>query len=90
MKAYRVAGQAPFGSMRQKFSIDIVASSKDDAEHRAYSTIGSRHKANRRAINIISIGKIDRRTSTEPAVLQHVRDQSEPDCVKIEPAPEEE
>ena len=76
--------------MRQKFSIDIVASSKDDAEHRAYSTIGSRHKANRRAINIISIGEIDPRTSTEPAVLHHFRDQIEADGGKIEPVAEEE
>jgi ribosomal protein L20A (L18A) len=90
MKAYRVAGQAPFGSMRQKFSIDIVASSKDDAEHRAYSTIGSRHKANRRAIKIISIGEIDPRTSTEPSVLHHFRDQIEADGGKIAPVAEEE
>tara|TARA_B100001142_G_C14339147_1_gene657091 strand:+ start:249 stop:674 length:426 start_codon:yes stop_codon:yes gene_type:complete len=90
MKAYRVAGQAPFGSMRQKFSLDIVASSKDDAEHRAYSTIGSRHKANRRAINIISIGEIDPRTSTEPSVLHHFRDQIAAEGGTIAPVAEEE
>ena len=33
MKAFRVDGQAPFGRLRQKFSLDVVASSKADAEH---------------------------------------------------------
>ena len=90
MKAYRVAGQAPFGSMRQKFSLDIVASSKDDAEHRAYSIPGSRHKANRRAINITSVGEIDPRTSTEATVLHHFRDQIAAEGGTIAPTVEEE
>ena len=59
MKAFRVDGQAPFGRLRQKFSLDVVASSKADAEHRVYSIIGSRHKATRRAINIDSVSEID-------------------------------
>jgi ribosomal protein L20A (L18A) len=90
MKAYRVAGQAPFGSMRQKFSLDIVASSKNDAEHRAYSIIGSRHKANRRAIDIKSVGEIDPRTSSEAAVLHHFRDQIAAEGGKVTPVVEEE
>ena len=90
MKAYRVAGQAPFGSMRQKFSLDLVASSKDDAEHRAYSTIGSRHKANRRSIEIISIGEIAPRTSAEPSVLHHFRDQITAEGGRTAPVAEEE
>ena len=44
MKAYRVSGIAPFGSVRNKFSLDLPAESKDDAEHVAYSILGSRHK----------------------------------------------
>jgi ribosomal protein L20A (L18A) len=76
--------------MRQKFSLDIVASSKDDAEHRAYSIMGSRHKANRRAIDIQSVGEIDPRTSTEPTVLHHFRDKIAAEGGKIAPAAEEE
>ena len=76
--------------MRQKFSLDIVASSKDDAEHRAYSIIGSRHKANRRAIDIKSVGEIDPRTSTEPTVLHHFRDKIAAEGGTITPATEEE
>lgn len=75
MKAYRVSGIAPFGRMRQGFSIDLAASDEADAEHRAYSIMGSRHKANRRAIAIDSVTEIDPRTSKEPRVLDHFREQ---------------
>ena len=77
MKAYRVSGVAPFGSQRNKFSLDLAAQSKDDAEHQAYSIIGSRHKAKRRSINIESISEIDPRTSTEPRILSAFREQIE-------------
>ena len=36
MKAYRVSGIAPFGSMRQKFSLEFAAENKEDAEHQAF------------------------------------------------------
>jgi len=75
MQAFRISGTAPFGSQRQKFNMDIVASSAADAEHRCYSIIGSRHKANRRTIKIDSISEIDPRTSSEPMVLNQFRDQ---------------
>jgi len=74
MKAYRVSGIAPFGSMRQKFSLDFAAENKEDAEHQAYSTIGSRHKAKRRTIKIETIKEIDPRTSTEPRILHEFRE----------------
>ena len=75
MQAFRVSGTAPFGSQRQKFALDLVADSADDAEHRCYSIIGSRHKANRRAITINSVSEIDPRTSTEARVLDAFREQ---------------
>ena len=90
MQAFRVSGTAPFGSQRQKFKMDIVAESADDAEHRCYSIIGSRHKANRRSINIESISEIDPRTSSEPMVLNAFRDQIAAAGGKITPAAEEE
>ena len=89
MKAFRVDGQSPFGSMRQKFSLDVVATSKDDAEHRVYSILGSRHKASRRAIVIKSVNEIDPRTSTEPAVLHHFREEIAAAGGKIAPTAEE-
>ena len=74
MKAYRVSGIATFGSMRQKFSLDLPASDAADAEHRTYSIMGSRHKANRRSIEIKSVSEIDPRTSTEPRIMDHFRE----------------
>ncbi len=90
MKAFRVDGQAPFGRLRQKFSLDVVASSKADAEHRVYSIIGSRHKASRRAINIDSVNEIDPRTSSEPSVLHHFREEIAAAGGTIAPVAEEE
>tara|TARA_B110001452_G_C15240143_1_gene429317 strand:- start:3823 stop:4095 length:273 start_codon:yes stop_codon:yes gene_type:complete len=75
MQAFRVSGTAPFGSQRQKFDLDLVADSADDAEHRCYSIIGSRHKANRRSITINSVSEIDPRTSTEARVLDAFREE---------------
>ena len=77
MKAYRVTGIAPFGSVRNKFTLDFPAESKDAAEHMAYSTLGSRHKAKRRAIKIDSVEEIDPRTSTEPRILHAFREEIE-------------
>ncbi len=74
MKAYRVSGIAPFGSMRQKFSLDFAAENKEDAEHQAYSALGSRHKAKRRTIKIESTIEIDPRTSTEARILHEFRE----------------
>ena len=74
MKAYRVSGIAPFGSMRQKFSLDFAAENKEDAVHKAYSALGSRHKAKRRTIKIESTIEIDPRTSTEARILHEFRE----------------
>ena len=74
MKAYRVSGIAPFGSMRQKFSLDFAAENKEDAVHQAYSALGSRHKAKRRTIKIESTIEIDPRTSTEARILHEFRE----------------
>jgi len=90
MQAFRISGTAPFGSQRQKFNMDIVASSAADAEHRCYSIIGSRHKANRRTIKIDSISEIDPRTSSEPMVLNQFRDQIAAAGGKISTSSEEE
>ena len=89
MKAYRVSGIAPFGSVRNKFSLDLPADSKADAEHMAYSIIGSRHKAKRRAIDIESVDEIDPRTSTEPKILHVFREQIAAAGGPIAPSEEE-
>ena len=90
MKAYRVSGIAPFGSVRNKFSLDLPAESKADAEHITYSILGSRHKAKRRSINIDSVEEIDPRTSTESRILHAFREQIELAGGPITPNQEEE
>ena len=90
MKAYRVTGVAPFGSMRQEFSLDLPASDAGDAEHRTYSIMGSRHKANRRAIVLTSVEEIDPRISTEPRITDHFREEIAAAGGPISPPQEEE
>ena len=77
MQAYRIKGDAPFGRTRQEFTIDVAAVDETEAEHRIFSTLGSRHRAKRRHINIQSITKIDPRTSKEPTVINAFREQIE-------------
>ena len=86
MDAYRVKGTAPMGRMRQEFTLDIVAEDSNDAEHRVYSIIGSRHKANRRAIEITSCDKIDPRESDDAHVINHFREQ----LATMDPLPKKE
>ncbi|HIK78437.1 MAG TPA: 50S ribosomal protein L18a [Candidatus Poseidoniales archaeon] len=74
MDAYRIQGSVPMGREVQVFSIDLVAENNDDATHRIYSIIGSRHKVNRRVVNIESCKKIDPRESKEPQVINHFRE----------------
>ena len=75
MKAFRVQGNAPFGKMRQQFTLDVVAENENDAKDRGYSTLGSRHRAPRRKIELNNVSEIDPRTSSEPQVLNHFREQ---------------
>jgi ribosomal protein L20A (L18A) len=52
--------------------------------------MGSRHKANRRSIDINSVSEIDPRTSTEPRVTHHFRDEIAAAGGSITPVAEEE
>ena len=75
MKAYRVSGTAPFGSQRQHFSYDLPAADADAATEKVYSTLGSRHRISRRAVKIGKVSEIDPRTSAEPSVIHHFREE---------------
>lgn len=77
MQAYRITGNAPFGSQRQPFTQDVVAQDSDDAAHRVMSILGSRHRINRRQITIEEIKEIDPRTSSEPRIIDAFREQIE-------------
>ena len=90
MKAYRVTGTAPFGSQRQPFSYDVPAADNVAAAEHVYSTLGSRHRIKRRSITFESINEIDPRTSTEPTVLHHFRDEIAAKGGTVAPVAEEE
>ena len=89
MKAYRISGIAPFGSKRQAFTMDLPAADEQDATHRAYSIMGSKHRAPRRSIAIQEVKEIDPRTSQEPTVLHHFREQIAAGGGTIAPTEEE-
>ena len=90
MKAYRVSGMAPFGSVRNKFTLDFPAESKEAAKNMTYSILGSRHKAKRRTIKIDTVKEIDPRTSNEPRILHAFREEIELAGGTIAPDAEEE
>tara|TARA_B100000902_G_scaffold219136_1_gene208174 strand:+ start:5076 stop:5342 length:267 start_codon:yes stop_codon:yes gene_type:complete len=74
MKAFRVVGHYPASKKKQDFTIDVVASNEDDAKHRLFSHIGSRHRVLRRHITIESISQIDPSKSSSPNVIHAFRD----------------
>ncbi len=78
MKAYRVVGTFPNGKRIQEFTQDVVAVDENDALHRVLSTLGSRHRASRRAIKVTTIEAIDPSTSTEAKVISAFRDGGKP------------
>jgi len=90
MKAYRVTGTAPFGSQRQPFSYDVPAANSDAATEHVYSILGSRHRMKRRSIHIDTADEIDPRTSTEPSILHHFREEIAAQGGTLAPAGEEE
>lgn len=75
MKAYRVTGMIPLGSITQKFTQDVVAKSKEEAEHKVLSNLGGRHKINRRQISIESNKEIKPSQSQNPMVQNQFREQ---------------
>jgi len=90
MKAYRITGTAPFGSQRQHFSYDVPAENSDAAVEHVYSTLGSRHRMKRRTVQIVTIDEIDPRTSTEPSILHHFREEIAAQGGTLAPVAEEE
>lgn len=74
MKAFRLTGNYPVRKNTQDFCIDLIATDDVDARHRLYSAIGSRHRVQRRRINIENISEIDPTSSKAAVVVAHFRD----------------
>ena len=71
MKAFRAHGSYRAGKRDQPFSVDLVATDKDDAMERLLSTFGSRHRVSRRFILVEGIAEIDPAVSSAPVVQAH-------------------
>lgn len=85
-----MTGSFPNGRTLQPFTQDVVASDEEDARHRVFSTLGSRHRASRRKIVVDSVKQIDPADSTEAKVISAFRDGGAPAPVVIEDSNEEE
>ena len=77
MKAYRITGTLPLGTATQKFTQDVAANSIDDAKHIVLSTLGGRHKVNRRQISIESTEEIKPSSSRDPKIIHEFRNEIE-------------
>ncbi len=75
MKAYRAKGTFRNGKHNQAYTLDIVASDDEDAEHRVYSNFGSRHATPRRFVIIDTLETINPDESTAAVVVAHFRDE---------------
>ena len=65
MKAYRATGTFRSGKHDQPYTLDVVASSEDEARELVFSNFGSRHGAKRRFVKIEGISEIDPADSNE-------------------------
>ncbi|MED5273552.1 MAG: 50S ribosomal protein L18Ae [Candidatus Thermoplasmatota archaeon] len=71
MKAFRVTGSYRAGKRDQPYSVDLVASDKDEAMERVLSNFGSRHRVTRRFVLVDDISEIDPSDSKSPVVVAH-------------------
>lgn len=69
MRAYRVSGTFPMGMVKnQKFSKEVLGSSKEEAIERIYSELGSKHKIKRRFIKIEDVREIKSEDVQDPVI----------------------
>jgi len=69
MKAYKAIGSFKINKFeRQNFSIEVAAENEQDVAHRVLSTIGSKHKRDRKRIQIDEITPLEGDQITSPVV----------------------
>lgn len=69
MNVYRVSGFFTSGIFLQKFSRELLATSKEQALERVYSELGSNHNVRRNLIRIGEVSEIKPGEVTDPKVL---------------------
>ena len=73
MKAYKVSGKFLMGRKMQPFSIEVASDDETGAREWTVSVIGSKHRANRRSIEIDTVSKIKTEDITDIAVRYKVK-----------------
>lgn len=71
MKAYKVTGTFLMGKNYEKFSKEVVAKDEKGAREFIYSELGSKHKVNRRKIDILKIDPL-KKGEVQNTVVKHI------------------
>ena len=72
MKAFRVTGKFLMGRNTQHFTIETASANEAEATEYIYSILGSRHRANRKSIEISDITEMTKDEVTDLTVQQVV------------------
>ncbi len=72
MKAYLITGSFDDPRKKQPFSIEMAAENEDAVREKVLSTIGSRHKMERRQIHIDEIKEIPAEEVTDHVVKYQI------------------
>lgn len=73
MKAWKVNGKFKMGRDWTTFTTEVAGADEAAARDRVFSTIGSRHRVNRRQIEITAIAEIKGEAITDPGVAKAIR-----------------
>ena len=72
MKAYLITGSYDDPRKKQPFSIEMAAENEDAVREKVYSTIGSRHKMERRQIHIDEVKELSAEEVTNHVVKYQI------------------
>ena len=72
MKAFRVRGKFKMGRDPTSFSLEVIGKDEESSLDQVLSTLGSRHRVNRREIKISEVREITKGEATDPVVIHHL------------------
>ena len=73
MKAFKATGTFLMGKDTQKFTKEVAAKDKKEAEEQVYSIIGSKHGVKRTQVNIDKITPVKNEEIEDPVVQYKVK-----------------
>ncbi|HUR70327.1 MAG TPA: 50S ribosomal protein L18Ae [Candidatus Thermoplasmatota archaeon] len=72
MQAFRVSGKFRMGHILTPFSLETLGTDEKGARERVFSTIGSRHRANRHQIFIEKVEPLSADKVSDPVVEKKI------------------